>query len=420
MDISVSKLKKYASECSVLYVEDDEVIRIQTFDFLSRFFTDIVLAEDGQIGLEKYKEREFDIVITDINMPNMNGVEMIEAIKDINYEQIVLVISAYNDSEYLMKFINLNVARFIAKPFNNKQFLYILYKISEELSFEKEQQELQNQIVLISKRAQTIVDQVNIGIVIIKDNKIEMANKAFLDIGSFDSFDTLILEAPEIGVLFEECDRCINATSNCELIEQLKTLDEEDKKVRIIKNSKTIEYQVTLSEVEEDNSYILTFSDITAIHDSFYLDEHTNLPKRKFTLEKIDLLKRKTSKLDVILIRIKHFKSLEKLYGREYLINLERNFSDSMKSVRDRYMPDAFIGSFHINQFIVILTDEDYKNFYEELKNINLSSPDILHNKLEGIASTDLSISAKLEHLNTDDNINKIEVELTHLFELMK
>ena len=80
MDINIVKLKKYASACSVLYVEDDEVIRTATASFLGRFFSDIVLAEDGEIGLEKYKEREFDIVITDINMPNMNGIEMIEAI----------------------------------------------------------------------------------------------------------------------------------------------------------------------------------------------------------------------------------------------------------------------------------------------------------------------------------------------------
>ncbi|MDQ7043402.1 MAG: response regulator, partial [Sulfurimonas sp.] len=168
MDINIVKLKKYASACSLLYVEDDELIRTQTASFLGRFFPNIVIAEDGEIGLEMYKKWIFDIVVTDINMPNMNGVEMIEAIKDINYEQIVIVTSAHNDSEFLMKFINMHVTNFVLKPFNNKHFLYVLYKIAEELSFLREKQLLQDELVFMSKRAQNIVDHMSIGIVIIK------------------------------------------------------------------------------------------------------------------------------------------------------------------------------------------------------------------------------------------------------------
>ena len=153
IEINIVKLKKYASECSVLYVEDDELIRTQTASFLGRFFSDIVLAEDGEIGLKKYKSRKFDVVITDINMPNMNGIEMITAIKDIEYEQKIIVTSAYNDSQYLMSLINLNVNRFVLKPFNNKQFLYVLYKIAEELTFNKENAKLQEEITSLSKRA---------------------------------------------------------------------------------------------------------------------------------------------------------------------------------------------------------------------------------------------------------------------------
>ena len=67
MDINIVKLKEYAKDCSVLYVEDDELIRTQTASFLGRFFPNIDLAEDGLEGLKKYKKGSYDIVISDIN-----------------------------------------------------------------------------------------------------------------------------------------------------------------------------------------------------------------------------------------------------------------------------------------------------------------------------------------------------------------
>ncbi|MCW8895377.1 response regulator [Sulfurimonas sp.] len=418
MDINIVKLKKYASVCSVLYVEDDELIRSQTASFLGRFFPDVVVAEDGAIGLAKYKERSFDVVITDINMPNMNGIEMIEAIKGIKYEQIVLVTSAYNDSEYLMKLINLNVMRFVLKPFNNKQFLYVLYKIAEELTFTKEQAKLQDEIAYISKRAQLIVDQANIGIIVIKDNKLDMANKAFLDIGGFDTFDTLVLEMPEIGVLFEEASHCINAESNSDLIEQLKTLGDEDRKVRIMKDAKTIEYQVTLTKIEDEESYILTFTDITAIHNALFMEEHTKLPAKRFTLEKIEILKQKASSLNVIIMSVNHFDTVEKWYGKQDAIEVETAFANAIKSIRDLIMPDAFIGYFEKNQ-IIIIPSNNFNRFYEKLKNINMSALNVVKKHAGSDMELELSTKIKLENLDTNKEINQIEVDLINAFDMM-
>ncbi|MEA2073972.1 MAG: response regulator [Campylobacterota bacterium] len=242
MDINIVKLKKYAAECSVLYVEDDEVIRDEIASFLGRFFPDVVLAEDGAIGLNKYKERSFDVVITDINMPNMNGIEMIEAIKEEHYEQTILVTSAYNDSENLMKLLDLDINRFILKPFNNKQFLYVLYKIAEELSLVKEKERLEDEVTLLSSRSQVILDQVQLGIIVLRDNELTMANRAFLELAGFDSYETFKLEMPDVSVLFEKATHCISAFSHEEFIEELYKAKEENRKVRIIRNSRTIEY----------------------------------------------------------------------------------------------------------------------------------------------------------------------------------
>ena len=419
MDINIVKLKKYASECSVLYVEDDELIRSETASFLGRFFPNVVLAEDGKLGLEKYKSEKFDVVITDINMPNMNGIEMIEAIKDLHYEQPIIVTSAHNESQYLMSLINLNVTHFVQKPFNNKQFLYVLYKIAEELSFGREQENLKNEIISISKRAQSVVDEIEIGIVIIKENDICMANKAFLNIGGFDSYDTLILEMPHIGVLFEEVSHCVNAETNSELIEELQVVSEEDSKVRIMKDSKPIEYKVTLSKIEDEETYILTFTDITAIHNALFTHEHTHLPTKKFILEDIETLKQKHSRLNVILMSIKNFSKVEKWYGKKHSIEIESRFANSIKTIRDEKMPNAFLGHFDSNQILIILEDEDYHSLYEELKNINISSLDILTKRRDTDVDIILSTVALFEHLDTDKDLSEIDVDLINKFDFM-
>ncbi|QSZ40772.1 response regulator [Sulfurimonas aquatica] len=419
MDINIVKLKKYASECSVLYVEDDELIRSQTASFLGRFFPDVVLAEDGAIGLAKYKERKFDIVITDINMPNMNGIELIVAIREISYEQIVLVTSAYNDSENLMKLINLNVMRFVHKPFNNKQFLYVIYKIAEELSFTRENKELENKVLALSNRAQKILDEVEVAILIIKENKIDMANNSFLEIGGFDSFETLLLEMPEIGVLFEESSHCISVATNQELIEALKTTEKENSKVRIMKETKTIEYQVNLTQLDEEDTYIVTFTDITAIHNALFREEHTQLPTKKFTLEKIEILKQKVSKLSIILISLHHFNRVEKWCGKKDAIEVERAFATAIKEIRDTCMADAFIGYFEKNRIIVIPTSNEHEELYSNLKKINMSTLDVIKKHEESDLNVDLSSDVKQELLDTNEAINNIEVDIFNSFDAM-
>ncbi len=417
MDINIVKLKKYASECSVLYVEDDELIRTQTASFLNRFFPDVVLAEDGSIGLSKYKQRKFDVVITDINMPKMNGIEMIEAIKEINYEQIILVTSAHNNSEYLMKLINLHVMQFILKPFDNKHFLYILYKIVEGLSLEKESTKHQNKITLLSKNAQIIVDEINVGIVTIKENRVDMVNRAFLEIGGFDSLETLNLEMPEIGVLFAQSSHSINATTNSEFIKQLQSLSDDEKKVSIIRDKKTYEYQISSTKLEDKDSYILTFSDITAIYDAMYLESHTKLPMRKFVWEEIEILKQYTNKLSTILLSVKNFDNIEKWHGKAETIAVKTEFSTIVKEVVQKHSPGKFIGYLGENQIIIISDSNDLDPLYNALSDMRL--PTIKLNSQHKKADFTLSTTAKTLQLDISKEINELEVDLAAAYDLM-
>jgi putative two-component system response regulator len=126
--ISAKELRENAKNISVLYVEDDQDLRENTTRLLSSFVSVLEAAENGQEGLAKYNNRSYDLVITDINMPVKNGIEMAREIKDINHKQVIIVISAYDDANYLLESINLGVDSFILKPLNLNQFLEVMDK----------------------------------------------------------------------------------------------------------------------------------------------------------------------------------------------------------------------------------------------------------------------------------------------------
>lgn len=105
-------LKNY----TILYVEDEKesVELIQTL--LKTKIKTIFVAYDGIEGLELYKEHLPDIVISDIQMPNMNGIEMAKEIKKLNPKQNIIFITAFNENNLLLEAINLGIDKYIIKP----------------------------------------------------------------------------------------------------------------------------------------------------------------------------------------------------------------------------------------------------------------------------------------------------------------
>jgi signal transduction histidine kinase len=135
--IDLKKLQDYSKDLSILYVEDDKILREKTQDLLSCIFKNLSVAVDGDDGLQQYKDKKFDIIITDINMPNMSGIEMIENIKKIKEDQIIIVTSAHDDSSYLLELIKLGIEKFVLKPLDLDNLLDILLKISKRIYDEK-------------------------------------------------------------------------------------------------------------------------------------------------------------------------------------------------------------------------------------------------------------------------------------------
>ncbi len=110
---------------------------------LANFFDHITTATDGEDGWKKYQEDDFDLIITDINMPVLNGLEMLEKIREQDCDIVCIIISAHDETNHFTQSISLGVDGYILKPIQIDSFLTLLYKSVKKIKLFKEQQAYQ-------------------------------------------------------------------------------------------------------------------------------------------------------------------------------------------------------------------------------------------------------------------------------------
>lgn len=119
-------------ELRVLYMEDQEELRNTVVNVLKNIFNDIVVAVDGKNGVELYNKyndsgKHIDIILSDINMPNLNGIEACKSIVKINSDIPIVLLTGHNDSNYLLEAINLGISQYILKPIESFNLIDKLY-----------------------------------------------------------------------------------------------------------------------------------------------------------------------------------------------------------------------------------------------------------------------------------------------------
>lgn len=118
------ELIQYTKKLKLLYVEDNEDSRKTTSLLLQEFFPNMVIAVDGNDGFEKFNTiKDIDIIITDINMPKLNGIDMISKIREKDNDVYIIVLSAYNESDYFIDSIKYGVDSYILKPLDIEQII---------------------------------------------------------------------------------------------------------------------------------------------------------------------------------------------------------------------------------------------------------------------------------------------------------
>lgn len=125
-------------QISLLYVEDDNAIRPQITHFLQRKVGRLWVAENGREGLEMFQEKRPDIILSDIMMPVMSGLEMTRAIKEISPETPVIFSTAFNDANYLLDAIRLRVDGYVLKPIELDELIRAIEKSASLLLARRE------------------------------------------------------------------------------------------------------------------------------------------------------------------------------------------------------------------------------------------------------------------------------------------
>jgi PAS domain S-box-containing protein len=123
-------------DMTVLYAEDDEDVRELLSTIISTRVTNLIVAKDGQEALELFHkhEKEIDVIVTDIEMPRMTGLELIREVKqELNYPYIIIT-TAFNDTDFLLDAIELRINKFLFKPIRAEQLFNILEEIDYTLS----------------------------------------------------------------------------------------------------------------------------------------------------------------------------------------------------------------------------------------------------------------------------------------------
>ncbi|EOY2925274.1 butyrate response regulator transcription factor BumR, partial [Campylobacter jejuni] len=134
----------------ILVVEDEVKARESMINILSERFSKVIGAQNGDEGLKKFKKFKPDLVITDIAMPIMDGLDMAREIKEISDDVPIVVLSAYSEKERLLRSIDIGIDKYLIKPVDIEELFKVLdyligekieanmlVKISEEYQFNK-------------------------------------------------------------------------------------------------------------------------------------------------------------------------------------------------------------------------------------------------------------------------------------------
>lgn len=183
--------KKLLKRLKVLYVEDDDKIRTELSSLLSNFFGKVYTAADGEEGYNTFidNEEDIDVVLSDINMPKLSGIQMVTKIRETNKKVPVMFATAYSDNEYLADAIKLKVYDYIIKPIDIRNLLGVMNELAnvlyQEFLIDQQNRELE--------KYKDVIDQNNIVIKTDTEGKITYVNTHFCEVTGFER-DELIGE----------------------------------------------------------------------------------------------------------------------------------------------------------------------------------------------------------------------------------
>lgn len=390
----MSELTSFIKTLDILYVEDDITAREISSKILKRFFNSVESCENGLEGYLEFQKKNrtsknFDLIISDINMPKMNGIEMLERIRETNKDIPIIFITARNESDVLLQAIELQVINYIIKPLDIDKISEIIHKSCEKIflktTFLKKQIELKVYLKTIEQIAFILKMDLN--------NDITYINQIFYESLKYEREEVLgknfnfILD-DDSGMIYEQLKQTINTGKVWESIIKVK-----DKELQLIYlkctimpifdiSNKNIEgficisYSVTNEENEKKELQKKMFHNIASIKKDAHL---ITLEKDKKD-EEIFELKRYLATLENQIISLKNNKAtllsqieayetstLNQSNGRIELLKKKNNEAENLRKTINQFKNEKILSAEKIenlNHTIVYQENliENYKN----------------------------------------------------------
>ncbi|MBD3829247.1 MAG: EAL domain-containing protein [Arcobacter sp.] len=188
---------------TILYAEDEKDLREVTHQILKGFTKKQYVAQNGQEGLELFKkyENEIDLIITDVNMPILNGLDMVKEIKKINMNIPIIVATAFSNKEYLLEAIDIGVDKYVLKPIDIAKLLQVM---SQSLVYHELKDLYTDKLTNLPNRNKLKKD--------LDENSIDLM--ALLDIDEFSTVNDLFGEKIGDTILYELANKLKSYFSN--------------------------------------------------------------------------------------------------------------------------------------------------------------------------------------------------------------
>ena len=388
---------KFTKNMNLLFVEDDELVRENSIEIFSSLFKDVISAVNGEDGIEKFYENKIDIIISDINMPQSNGLDMLERIRDFDKDIPILILSAHSETDYFTKSIELNIDGYLLKPIQFEKLKESLYKIIQKMKFLKEfndnlnflqqYQELTDSNMAVSKTdTQGVITYVN---------------DEFCKLTGYDREELIgnhhnILRHPDN-----------QASMYSEIWHVIKNNKEPWKGIikNLTKNSDTYYVKTVIQPIlDTDNNiveYISIKTDITSIMSS-----------KKILYDFID----SANNPILVLIQIEGFMDIEKFYGYIISHRIEEKFAKDLKSLMPKTLNFNKFFSLDNGQFAFVKDLEDDSTLVLENIIQELQSFQYIINELKiDTGEIDYDISIMMSVANGKDCIENVKYGLKTL-----
>ena len=266
----------HSKDLNVLYIEDIEDVRKSTAEVLEEYFSTLDVAEDGLDGVKKYREyydkyhSYYDLVISDIEMPYLNGIELSDKVLEINSDQVIIIFSIHSDPMYLFELMNLGISSFLSKPIKTQQLNKVLFRVCQMITARKSELELHAYEKEEKKFLLEVMDLQDNIIVITDGEHIESANQSLLDFFDFKTVEDFKKAYECICFTFMNSEGYFHLgllTENKLWIEHIVNNQDQDFMV-LMQNTKTQKaesFKVSINYFHSKKRYIATFSNITNI-----------------------------------------------------------------------------------------------------------------------------------------------------------